>query len=139
MFKQKKEASAFLEKAEAEQAENDCIQCAADYRQLAEWLVELKERRVADAQPVDGWINVDERLPKPFERVMCYCISTSGDIDAYMIGCINKQWGLLKGDTFVSEKETHRIVSFWQPLPPKPTIIDYCRYCPNKIRRAKNG
>ena len=47
MFKQKKEASAFLEKAEAEKAENDCQQCAADHRQLAEWLKELKERRAA--------------------------------------------------------------------------------------------
>ena len=45
-----------------------------------------------------------------------------------MIGCINKHWGLLKGETFVSEKETHRIVAYWQPLPPRPTI-DYCRFC----------
>ena len=50
MFKQKKEASAFLEKAEAEKAENDCQQCAADHRQLAEWLVELKERRAIGVQ-----------------------------------------------------------------------------------------
>lgn len=45
MFKQKKEASAFLEKAEAEKAENDCKQRATDHRQLAEWLTELKEAR----------------------------------------------------------------------------------------------
>ena len=50
MFKQKKEVSAFLEKAEAEKAENDCQQCAADHRQLAEWLKELKERRAADVK-----------------------------------------------------------------------------------------
>ena len=27
-----------------------CIQCAADHRQLAEWLTELKERRAADVK-----------------------------------------------------------------------------------------
>ena len=45
MFKQKKEASAFLEKAEAEKAENDCKQGAADHKQLAEWLTDYKELR----------------------------------------------------------------------------------------------
>lgn len=32
------------EKLTAEKAENDCQECAADHRQLAEWLRELKER-----------------------------------------------------------------------------------------------
>lgn len=45
MFEQKKEASAFLEKAIAEKAENDCRESAAEHRQLAEWLTELKEAR----------------------------------------------------------------------------------------------
>ncbi len=45
MFKQKKEASAFLEKALAEKAENDCQESAAEHRQLAEWLTELKEAK----------------------------------------------------------------------------------------------
>ena len=31
------------EKLTAEKAENDCRECAADHRQLAEWLTELKE------------------------------------------------------------------------------------------------
>ena len=89
----------------------------------------------ADVQPIPQWISVDEKLPKPFERVLCYCISTSGD-DAYMIGCINKHWGLLKGETFVSEKETHRIVAYWQPLPSRPTI-DYCHFCNEYLRTTK--
>lgn len=88
----------------------------------------INEIPSADVQPIPQWISVDERLPKPFELVLCYCISTSGDLDFYMVGCINKHWGLLKGETFVSEKETHRIVAYWQPLPPRPTI-DYCRFC----------
>lgn len=52
MFKQKKEASAFLEKAEAEKAENDCKQCAADNIQFAEWLRELQELRCLKADYV---------------------------------------------------------------------------------------
>lgn len=88
----------------------------------------IENMQAVDVQPINQWISVDERLPKPFEKVLCYCISTSGDLDFYMIGCINKHWGLLKGETFVSEKETHRIVVYWQPLPPRPTF-DYCRFC----------
>jgi len=33
------------EKLLAEKVENDCLECAADHRQLAEWLNELKEAR----------------------------------------------------------------------------------------------
>ena len=33
------------EKLTAEKAENDCRECAADHRQLAEWLTELKEAK----------------------------------------------------------------------------------------------
>lgn len=33
------------EKLTAEKAENDCRECAADHRQLAAWLTELKELR----------------------------------------------------------------------------------------------
>ena len=35
------------EKLTAEKAENDCRECAADHRQLAEWLTELKDSRAA--------------------------------------------------------------------------------------------
>ena len=31
---------------------DDCRQCAADHRQLAEWLTELKELKAADVKPV---------------------------------------------------------------------------------------
>jgi len=33
------------EKLTAEKAENDCCECAADHRQLAEWLMEVKDLR----------------------------------------------------------------------------------------------
>lgn len=38
------------EKLTAEKAENDCRECAADHRQLAEWLTELKEAKRLVAQ-----------------------------------------------------------------------------------------
>lgn len=54
MFRQKKDASAFLEKAIAEKAENDCQEDAAYHRQLAEWLTELKEQREIFAKADTG-------------------------------------------------------------------------------------
>lgn len=45
-YKNCKEIKANMyEKLTAEKAENDCRECAADHRQLAEWLTELKELR----------------------------------------------------------------------------------------------
>ena len=38
---------------------NECLECAKEHEQLAEWLTELKERREADK-----WIPVSERLPE---------------------------------------------------------------------------
>ena len=45
-YKNCKEIKANMyEKLTAEKAENDCRECAADHRQLAEWLTELKDLR----------------------------------------------------------------------------------------------
>lgn len=38
----------------------ECLECAAEHEQLAEWLTELQERREADR-----WIPVSESLPEP--------------------------------------------------------------------------
>lgn len=35
----------------------ESLNCAADHRQLAEWLTELKERRAADVQPVNMFMS----------------------------------------------------------------------------------
>lgn len=42
-----------------EQRRTECLECASEHEQLAEWLTELAERREADR-----WIPVSERLPK---------------------------------------------------------------------------
>ena len=39
---------------------NECIDCAAEHRQLAEWLKELKKYRKKN-----GWIPCSDRLPDP--------------------------------------------------------------------------
>lgn len=45
-YKNCKEIKANMyEKLTAEKAENDCRECAADHRQLTEWLMELKDLR----------------------------------------------------------------------------------------------
>jgi len=46
LFKNCKEVKTNMyEKLTAEKSENDCRECAADHRQLAEWLTELKEAK----------------------------------------------------------------------------------------------
>ena len=44
---------------------DDCLECASEHQQLAEWLTELKARREADR-----WIPVSERLPEPLTEVL---------------------------------------------------------------------
>ena len=41
-----------MEDSHDDKLREECLQCATDHRQLAEWLTELKERRAADVQPV---------------------------------------------------------------------------------------
>lgn len=48
--------------------ENDCIECARDHKQLAEWLKELKQLREQTR-----WTPCSERLPKENEYVGDVC------------------------------------------------------------------
>ena len=49
------------EKLTAEKAENDCRECAADHRQLAEWLMEYKDLK---AEQNDQYVFIHELMSK---------------------------------------------------------------------------
>lgn len=57
-----------------------CEICAAEHRQLAEWLKELKQLKEKKR-----WIPVSERLPKIFEYVNCTCHSLIDDREDWVI------------------------------------------------------
>ena len=50
-----------------------CKECAADHRQLAEWLKELKERRAANVQPIKHgrWICNEELYYNGMTKCSC--------------------------------------------------------------------
>lgn len=54
------------EKLTAETNSSRCAECAADHRQLAEWLTELKEYRE------DDWKKVEEEMPEPWYIVLVW-------------------------------------------------------------------
>lgn len=121
----------------AEEEEDKCYSCKSfnpfeimrlqnntkDYRQLAEWLTELKERRAADVQPVDRWISVKDRLPEENILVLCYARSTTGEGNNYFLGALahGEFWFLKVNDIgHVSCPVLHWEVTHWQPLPESP-------------------
>lgn len=57
---------------------DDCLECAREHEQLAEWLTELKQRREADK-----WVITNERLPSDDEPYEVLCCDNHGEI---MIG-----------------------------------------------------
>lgn len=59
----------------------DCIECATEHEQLAEWLTELQERREEDR-----WIPVSEELPDKFEDVIVRDIEVTRTYSGYYIG-----------------------------------------------------
>ena len=73
-YKNCKEIKANMyEKLTAEKAENDCRECAADHRQLAEWLTELKDLREENKVLIsecDRLIKEKEELNKLKEKAV---------------------------------------------------------------------
>lgn len=76
------------EKLTAEKAENDCRECAADHRQLAKWLTELKEAKrllKAAVEDIRYLINHAKRNGKACDRckygneMYCYADDCSND------------------------------------------------------------
>lgn len=79
-----------MEDSHDEKLKEECLQCAADHRQLAEWLRELKERRAADVQPIKcgHWYHNTSKyvseLDAYFIQACCSCCGRYSDrIDRY--------------------------------------------------------
>lgn len=91
-----------------------CDECAKEHRQLAEWLMELKDRQ---------WISVEDRLPSENTLVLCYARSTTGEGKSYFLGALahGEFWFLKVNDIgHVSCPVLHWEVTHWQPLPESP-------------------
>ena len=97
------------------QAKAECLECAAEHEQLAEWLTELQERREADR-----WIPISERLPE----------AEYGESDSVLVCFENETRGILyfnggnwcypTGETYISVNHKngwHNKVVAWMPLP----------------------
>lgn len=98
----------FCEKAI--QAENDCIECADEHKQLAEWLKELKQLREQTR-----WTPCSERLPKENEYVgdVCkYYLIQDEYGDMYVAHLSSVGWIPINSLKAISDE-----VIAWQPLP----------------------
>lgn len=71
------------EKLTAEKAENDCRECAADHRQLAEWLMELKDLR---AEQNDQYVFIHELMSelKEAKRLLKAAVEDFSEIKDYL-------------------------------------------------------
>ena len=94
---------------------SDCLECASEHQQLAEWLTELQERREADR-----WIPVSERLPDDMQKVLIWFeYYRYGDFNCmyqtYGFGyvCDGKWSPFINGETGWQD---YNIIA-WKPLP----------------------
>ena len=102
--------------------QNECKQCAADHRQLAEWLTELKERRAADVQPIrrGRWIEKSEDYYRQWQDS-----GRSWDDMPYFITGIHFACGVC----FDKYEINAEGVEFW----------DFCPHCGADMRGEDNG
>ena len=111
---EKKYLEGFLCYANSGNIENDkkndeCIKCAKEHEQLAEWLEELKKYREMKDQ--HRWIPVEERLPEARKDVLV-CVKT-GWILVGWYGSGGKRWHISPTD----EGMLHEDIVAWMPLP----------------------
>ena len=93
-----------------EARKNDCIECAREHRQLAEWLKELKQFKEQTR-----WIPVSERLPKNPGRYLTYIVNEHDTNYRYIMTCEYVEsdlWCWFPDDECASDN-----VIAWMPLP----------------------
>lgn len=93
-----------------EARKNDCIECAREHKQLAEWLKELKQLREQTR-----WIPCSERLPKENEYVgdVCkYYLIQDEYGDMYVAHFSSVGWIPINSLKAISDE-----VIAWQPSP----------------------
>ena len=104
------------ERLTAETNSSRCAECAADHRQLAEWLTELRDRQ---------WVSCKDRMPEIIDNIssadVLIHLENGEQYAAVLIGEDNENWI----QAYWSTSDMHRDfecdeVTHWQPLPEPP-------------------
>ena len=84
------------------QAKAECLECASEHEQLAEWLTELQERREADR-----WIPISERLPEDYTKVLI--TNEYGTVTCVI-------WNTWYQNEYTDAKKEYKAIA-WKPVP----------------------
>ena len=89
---------------------NDCIECASEHRQLAEWLKELKQLREQTR-----WIPISERLPKVAD---CYTVTRKIGSDLIVSACYFDGINTWHDDNWINHERNYLTdIIAWCELP----------------------
>ena len=92
---------------------SDCLECAEEHEQLAEWLKELKQRREADR-----WIPVSERLPEEYDSYLVMWRSlTEGFPDRLFYEICEYEPDEYEWERIEQAGEAGAEIVAWMPLP----------------------
>ena len=103
-----------------------CDECTDEKCQMCEYayiMFVLDNLPIADVQPVDRWISVNDRLPlieHLYSSMTCICCTKKGSVLPlrYVCTLVRKKkvyrWELMNGSLWGDD------VAYWQPLPEPP-------------------
>ena len=90
----------------------NCLACAEEHEQLAEWLKELKQLREQT-----GWIPVSKRLPEDFQRVLVTIVNYNGNKIVRVAEYYNYKGVFQIKENFEKWKVGEKGLLAWMPLP----------------------